>query len=99
MLTDTPGLFTAFGTAAVVFPVGFVSGATEPAAVLLSFVFLVGLGVDCNIFLVHLIRSEAVERGTAAGVRRGLTSTSGVVSAAGLILAATFASPAVMPLL
>ncbi|GHD82563.1 MMPL family transporter [Streptomyces goshikiensis] len=92
-------LFTAFGTAAVTFRMVFGSAATEPAVVLFSFVFLVALGVDYNIFLVHRIRGEAVVRGTTAGVRQGLATTSGVISAAGLILATTFASLAVMPLL
>ncbi|MFE3556171.1 MMPL family transporter [Streptomyces sp. NPDC059193] len=92
-------LLTAFGSAALVFQVILGSTATEPAVVLFSFVFLVALGVDYNIFLVHRIRSDAVEQGTAAGVRRGLETTSGVISAAGIILAATFAALGVMPLL
>lgn len=92
-------LFTAFGAAALVFDLVAGSAVTEPAVVLFSFVFLVALGVDYNIFLVHRIRSEAVQHGTAAGVRRGMRATSGVISAAGLILAATFAALAVMPLL
>ncbi|MFG2975953.1 MMPL family transporter, partial [Streptomyces sp. NPDC048331] len=92
-------LFTAFGAAALVFRVVLGGTATEPAVVLFSFVFLVALGVDYNIFLVHRIRGEAVERGTTAGVRRGLETTSGVISAAGLVLAATFAALCAMPLL
>ncbi|MEW2635319.1 MMPL family transporter [Streptomyces sp. NPDC048389] len=92
-------LFTAFGAAALLFQMVLGSSVTEPAVVLFSFVFLVALGVDCNIFLVHRIRAEAVRHGTAAGVRGGLVTTGGVISAAGLILAATFAALAVMPLL
>ncbi|MEV6678586.1 MMPL family transporter [Streptomyces erythrochromogenes] len=92
-------LLTAFGAAALAFRMVLGSTATEPAVVLFSFVFLVALGVDYNIFLVHRIRGEAVERGTTAGVRRGLETTSGVISAAGLVLAATFAALCAMPLL
>ncbi|WP_257002312.1 MMPL family transporter [Streptomyces sp. WZ.A104] len=92
-------LFTAFGTAALVLRLVTGASVTEPAVMLFSFVFLVALGVDYNIFLVHRIRSEAVRHGTAAGVRTGLETTSGVISAAGLILAATFATLTVMPLL
>ncbi|MFD5770730.1 MMPL family transporter [Streptomyces sp. NPDC127049] len=92
-------LFTAFGTAALLFRLVFGSSATEPAVVLFSFVFLVALGVDYNIFLVHRIRAEAVRHGTTVGVSRGLVTTGGVISAAGLILAATFAALTVMPLL
>ncbi|MFG3037196.1 MMPL family transporter [Streptomyces sp. NPDC048330] len=92
-------LFTAFGAAALLFQLVFGSSVTEPAVVLFSFVFLVALGVDYNIFLVHRIRAEAARHGTADGVRRGLAATGGVISAAGLILAATFAALTVMPLL
>ncbi|MFJ3880874.1 MMPL family transporter [Streptomyces sp. NPDC090077] len=92
-------LLTAFGAAALAFKPATGSAATEPAVVLFSFVFLVALGVDYNIFLVHRIRAEAGRHGTAAGVRRAMATTSGVISAAGLILAATFAALTVMPLL
>ncbi|MFH8259279.1 MMPL family transporter [Streptomyces roseolus] len=92
-------LLTAFGTAALLFRLVSGSAATEPAVVLFSFVFLVALGVDYNIFLVHRIRAEAVRHGTQAGVQRGVQTTSGVISAAGLILAATFAALTMMPLL
>ncbi|MEU5921704.1 MMPL family transporter [Streptomyces sp. NPDC047141] len=92
-------LFTAFGAAALVLQLVDGSSATEPAVVLFSFVFLIALGVDYNIFLVHRIRAEALRHGTTAGVHRALATTSGVISAAGLILAATFAALTVMPLL
>ncbi|MEU2184497.1 MMPL family transporter [Streptomyces thermolilacinus] len=92
-------LFTAFGAAALLFHLVFGGSVTEPAVVLFSFVFLVALGVDYNIFLVHRIRTEAWRHGTTAGVHRGVLTTSGVISAAGLILATTFAALAVMPLL
>ncbi|MEU4064633.1 MMPL family transporter [Streptomyces wedmorensis] len=92
-------LFTAFGVAALLFRLVADSAATEPAVVLFSLVFLVALGVDYNIFLVHRIRGEALQHGTAAGVQRGLQTTSGVISAAGLILAATFMALIAMPLL
>ncbi|MFF8840713.1 MMPL family transporter [Streptomyces sp. NPDC015130] len=92
-------LFTALGTAALLFRLVAGSAATEPAVMLFSFVLLVALGVDYNIFLVHRIHGEALLHGTATGVRQGLETTSGVISAAGLILAATFAALTVMPLL
>lgn len=91
-------LFTAFGAAALAFRLVAGSSVTEPAVVLFSFVFLVALGVDYNIFLVHRIRAEALHHGTTDGVHRALATTSGVISAAGLILAATFAALTVMPL-
>ncbi|GGZ65281.1 putative membrane protein [Streptomyces subrutilus] len=74
------------------------SADTEPVIVLYAFVFLVALGVDYNIFLMHRVREEALLHGTPAGVRRGLVSTGGVISSAGVVLAATFAALTVMPL-
>ncbi|MFB6626302.1 MMPL family transporter [Streptomyces sp. NPDC056374] len=50
-------------------------------------------------FLVHRVRQEALSVGTVAGVREGLLRTGGLITAAGLVLAATFAALGVMPLL
>ncbi len=58
---------------------------------LLGFVFLVALGVDYTIFLMSRVREEVGRHGHAEGVRRGLVSTGGVITSAGLVLAATFA--------
>jgi RND superfamily putative drug exporter len=54
--------------------------------------------VDYNIFLVSRIREESVRHGHQAGVLRGLALTGGVISSAGLVLAATFGALAVLPL-
>lgn len=58
---------------------------------LYTFVFLVALGVDYNIMLISRIKEEAA-RGAVIkeAVRRGLALTGGVISSAGIILAATF---------
>jgi RND superfamily putative drug exporter len=61
------------------------------------FVFLVALGVDYNIFLMERIREEHRRVPTAQAVRRGLTATGGVITAAGLVLAGTFAALAQIP--
>ena len=58
---------------------------------LLGFVFLVSLGIDYNIFLMHRVREETEHRGHVPGVLEGLTSTGGVITSAGVVLAATFA--------
>ena len=58
---------------------------------LLGFVFLVALGVDYTIFLMSRVREEVGRHGHAEGIRRGVVSTGGVITSAGLVLAATFA--------
>ncbi|HYO32088.1 MAG TPA: MMPL family transporter [Nocardioidaceae bacterium] len=65
---------------------------------LLAFVFLVALGVDYNIFLVTRAREEAVRHGAAGGMLRALTATGGVITSAGILLAAVFAVLGVLPL-
>jgi putative drug exporter of the RND superfamily len=61
------------------------------------FVFLVALGVDYNIFLSARIREESGNLGLRQGTLRGLAVTGGVITAAGLILGATFADLARLP--
>jgi putative drug exporter of the RND superfamily len=65
---------------------------------LLAFLFLVALGVDYNIFLVTRAREEAVEHGTREGMLRALAATGGVITSAGILLAAVFAVLGVLPL-
>ncbi len=66
--------------------------------ILLAFLFLVALGVDYNIFLMTRAREEAAARGARAGILVALEHTGGVVTGAGLILAGTFATLALLPL-
>lgn len=54
------------------------------------FVFLAALGVDYNIFIMSRYREEVRTRTPARALREAIVSTGGVVSSAGLILAATF---------
>ena len=63
-----------------------------------AFVFLVALGVDYNIFLVSRVREESARVGTRRGTSIGLTVTGGVITSAGVVLAATFAALGVIPL-
>ena len=65
---------------------------------LLAFVFLVALGVDYNIFLVTRAAEESREHGTREGVLRALSATGGVITSAGILLAAVFAVLGVLPL-
>lgn len=65
---------------------------------LLSFLFLVALGIDYTIFLVHRARTESRVVGTRAGMVTALASTGGVITSAGIVLAAVFAALGVLPL-
>ena len=65
---------------------------------LISFIFLVALGVDYNIFLMDRVRRESERIGTREGTLRALTATGSVVTGAGIILAGTFGALALLPL-
>jgi RND superfamily putative drug exporter len=65
---------------------------------LLAFVFLVALGVDYNIFLVTRAAEEARGHGAKQGMLRALAATGGVITSAGILLAAVFAVLGVLPL-
>ena len=89
----------AMGVSAVVFNhvLGFPGAdATVP---LFGFVFLVALGVDYNIFLMSRVREESIKHGTRPGILRGLGVTGGVITSAGVVLAATFAALGVIPIM
>jgi RND superfamily putative drug exporter len=65
---------------------------TDPGLGLLSFVFLVALGVDYGIFLMHRMREESLAGSEpVAAALTALRSTGGVIASAGMVLAATFA--------
>lgn len=65
---------------------------------LLAFLFLVALGIDYTIFLVHRARSEAAVLGTKSGMVEAIAHTGGVITSAGIVLAAVFAALGVLPL-
>ncbi|MCA1322377.1 MMPL family transporter [Bacillus tianshenii] len=58
---------------------------------LYSFVFLVALGIDYNIMLISRFQEERREHGVKKAVEIAVANTGGVISSAGIILAATFA--------
>ncbi|MEV6380559.1 MMPL family transporter [Streptomyces sp. NPDC051773] len=86
------------GVSALVFRHVFGFTGTDPSVPLYGFVFLVALGVDYNIFLMSRVREETLRHGARQGVLRGLVSTGGVITSAGVVLAATFAALGVIPL-
>ena len=65
---------------------------------ILAFLFLVALGIDYTIFLVHRARSEAAVHGTRAAMIDAVAHTGGVITSAGVVLAAVFAALGVLPL-
>lgn len=90
---------TAMGVAAIVFNKVFDFPGADPAVPLYGFIFLVALGIDYNIFLMTRVREESLKHGTRQGILRGLAITGGVITSAGLVLAATFAALSVIPIL
>ncbi|MFD4958990.1 MMPL family transporter [Microbacterium sp. NPDC058389] len=90
---------TALGVSALVFNGILLFPGADPAVPLYGFVFLVALGVDYNIFLMSRVREESLVHGTRPGILRGLVATGGVITSAGLVLAATFAALGVIPIL
>jgi RND superfamily putative drug exporter len=70
----------------------------DPSYALISFIFLVALGVDYNIFLMARVREEATRVPTCQAMLTGLAVTGGVITSAGIVLAGTFAVLAVLPL-
>jgi putative drug exporter of the RND superfamily len=61
------------------------------------FIFLVALGVDYNIFLSARVREESRKLGLRDGTLRGVGVTGGVITAAGIVLAGTFAALTQIP--
>ena len=86
------------GTCAFVFDRVFDYPGADTAFPLFAFVFLVALGIDYNIFLMTRVREESLVHGTRTGMLRGLTVTGGVITSAGIVLAATFTVLGVLPL-
>ena len=66
---------------------------------LFAILFLVALGVDYTIFLVTRAREETHVRGTREGIVRAVSATGGVITSAGIVLAAVFAVLGVLPLI
>lgn len=99
LATTVVSYFSALGVGALVFHHLFGFENADPTVPLYAFVFLVALGIDYNIFLTTRVREESLTHGTHEGVLRGLRLTGGVITSAGIVLAATFAALSVIPLM
>ena len=87
------------GVSALFFNHVFDFPGADPSIPLYAFVFLVALGIDYSIFLMTRVREESHEHGTRPGILVGLAVTGGVITSAGVVLAATFSALAVLPIL
>jgi RND superfamily putative drug exporter len=88
----------ALGVSALAFDHLFGFAGADPAFPLWTFVFLVALGTDYNIFLMTRVHEESQRHGTRPGALVGLAATGGVITSAGVVLAGTFAALGTLPL-
>jgi RND superfamily putative drug exporter len=86
------------GACALVFHHIFHFAGEDSGFPLFAFIFLVALGIDYNIFLMTRVREEAMQIGTRAGMIKGVTVTGGVITSAGIVLAATFTVLGILPI-
>jgi RND superfamily putative drug exporter len=86
------------GLSALIFRHLFGFAGADASLPLFVFVFLVALGIDYNIFLMTRVREETPEHGTRRASLIALGATGGVITSAGLVLAATFSVLATLPL-
>jgi putative drug exporter of the RND superfamily len=98
LLTVILSYGAALGTGSFLFAHVFGFHGEDPSLVLFTFLFLVALGVDYNIFLMARVREEAIAADTRSGVLRALAVTGAVITSAGIVLAATFSALASLPL-
>ncbi|MEY8017332.1 MMPL family transporter [Mycobacterium servetii] len=73
--------------------------ALDNSTPLFAFLFLAALGVDYTIFLVTRAREEAARHGARDGMVRAVAATGGVITSAGIVLAAVFSVLGVLPLI
>jgi RND superfamily putative drug exporter len=88
----------ALGVSALAFDHLFGFAGSDPSFPLWTFVFLVALGTDYNIFLMTRVHEESRRHGTRRGALIGLAATGGVITSAGVVLAGTFAALGTLPL-
>ena len=84
-------------------------GALDTQVPILAFLFLVALGIDYTIFLVHRARLEIEDQqaeeniswaaATKEAMIRAVSSTGSVITSAGVVLAGVFAALGVLPLM
>ncbi|HHU10222.1 MAG TPA: MMPL family transporter [Intrasporangiaceae bacterium] len=98
MVANVLSFAATMGLAALAFNHLFRFPGGDPTTVLYGFVFLIALGIDYSIFLMTRAREESERHGTRKGVLTALSVTGGVITSAGIVLAATFGALIVIPL-
>lgn len=99
MITTVASFGATMGIAALMFNHVWQFPGADPAVIIFGFVFLVALGIDYNIFLMTRAREETLKLGAKKGMLKALIVTGGVITSAGIVLAATFAALYVIPIL
>ncbi|QCT04670.1 Transport protein [Paenibacillus algicola] len=98
VLTVILSYFSALGLGWLVLHYGWGAEAIQGSIPLYSFVFLVALGEDYNIFMISSIWKKSRHMPLKQAIREGVHETGSVITSAGLILAATFAVLATLPI-
>ncbi len=98
LVTVVLSFLATLGVSSLVFHHLFHFAGEDSSYPLFSFIFLVALGIDYNIFLMTRVREESIKLGTRAGVTKAVTVTGGVITSAGVVLAATFTVLGILPL-
>ena len=105
LATVVGSYFTAVGVSWLLFQGIWGFPALDSNVFVQTFLFLVALGIDYNMFLMTRVKeeSEVLVGGKPVGIRKGminaLGATGGVITSAGVLLAAVFAVLGVLPLI
>ena len=105
LATVVASYFAALGASWALFQSIWGFPALDGNVLVLSFLFLVALGIDYNMFLMTRVKEEAeiVVNGKPVGIKQGMVialgATGGVITSAGVLLAAVFAVLGVLPLI
>lgn len=99
LAATTLSAMAALGAGALVSEYIFGFPALDISVPLYALIFLVALGIDYTVFLVLRTKEEGTRHGTREGMTRAVGLTGGVITSAGVVLAAVFAVLGVLPLI
>ena len=99
MVINILSFLATLGVAAFMFNHVWHFPGADPSVIVYAFVFLVALGIDYTIFLMTRVREETIKSELRPGTLKALVATGGVITSAGIVLAATFAALYVIPIL